>query len=139
MNYLLLFVCLILTPVMFVTGLVMIILFGLTSLFFSRFKFQNHINMLLERLWKIPFYIGLLLYYCLRKTLTPNEKGVLIKYPFKKNELILWNDVSSIEFCSYGMSVWVINIKENDSVTINIDTLDNILHAARYNGIKVTE
>lgn len=139
MTYLLLFVCLILTPVMLVTELVMIILFGLTSFFFNRFKFQNYINMFLERIWQIPFNIGLLWYYCIRKILIPEEKGVLIKYPFKKNELILWNDISSIELYPYGMRAWVINIKENDPIAINIDSLENIKHAARYNGIKVTE
>ena len=87
----------------------------------------------------IPFHVGLLWYYSLRKILVPNNNGVKIQYTFKKSKIIKWSNVKSIEHQSYGKQVWTMKYNENDSIIINCDCLDSIKHAAKFNGVKIIE
>jgi len=127
------------TPVMIVMGLITVFLFICLNLIFGNTKYNSTFINIMRIIWGIPFIIGFFWYYILRKILISTQKGILIEYPFKKTKLITWNNISSIEFLHYGMGCWVVNVKNKDIIGINLDFLDSIIHAAKYNGVKVIE
>ncbi len=120
-------------------GLLTIILFFITSIIFSKTKFNELIIKFLTRLWMTSFYIGELWYYSLRKVLIVKEEGIVIQHPFRKSRVISWHEITSVEHHTYGMSVWTLNYNKNNSISISIDWLDKIKYVAKYKGIKIIE
>ena len=138
MRVLLLTTSILLTPVMILTGVPLILIGIVFNLVIPSKLTQLHNNFasIHDLIWKLPFNIGLLWYYSLRKVLLVSGKGITIEYPFRTNNLLYWKDILSVEL-TRQKPIWVINYKNKKSLAIGLDYCPLVVRSAKVNNIQI--